>query len=106
VQAAFWLHKAADQGDDLAPKYLAQIYASGGHGVTKENNQAGYWTTRAAALGKPIESIPNSNTGQTIATLLAQTAINLQQGQAQRSPINKQAIATALGEAIQDQNQR
>jgi TPR repeat protein len=101
--AVYWLHKAADQGDRDAPKHLAEIYQQGGHGITKDQNQAEFWTARAAEAGKPVAKPGSGGTGQTLASLLTQTALNLQQQKLQGEALNKQAIAQALGQAAASQ---
>ena len=56
VEAADWLHKAADQGDFLAEFSLGTLYLKG-EGVPKDASQAAIWYRRAADHGYPAAQV-------------------------------------------------
>ena len=50
-QAAYWYRKAAEQDNDHAMYYLAQMYCHGGSVVPQDYEQAVYWFRQAAEKG-------------------------------------------------------
>jgi hypothetical protein len=53
---------------------------------------------------QPVEHTNTASTGQTIANLLMQTALNVQQQHLEGQALNKQAIALALQQTVADQS--
>lgn len=50
-EAAGWWSRAADAGHPLAASRLAQLYASGGHGLKADPQQAEHYKAAASRLG-------------------------------------------------------
>jgi len=51
VKAAHWWKLAAEAGHPLAAARLAQLYMAGGHGLTRDTQQAEHYKACAARLG-------------------------------------------------------